>query len=135
MSHPVGLPADYHGDPGAELHEIGRRWRRGLPPGRRAVGLRWLGRTRARCPGCPGSVSRARPPNPACQFPGTGLSACLSRWLAVGGGFRCRGPRGRDLAAAVAVAVAGHRNAGCAGEGDPVVGESPPCVAEATAEL
>jgi len=38
VSHPVGLPADYHGDPGAELHEIGRRWRRGLPPGRRAVG-------------------------------------------------------------------------------------------------
>jgi hypothetical protein len=34
---PRGLP---HAGPGAELHEPGRRLRRGLPPGRRAVGLR-----------------------------------------------------------------------------------------------
>ena len=32
---PRGLP---HGVPGAELHDVGRRLRRGLPPGRRAVG-------------------------------------------------------------------------------------------------
>ena len=39
--HPVdlheGLP---HAVPGAELHEAGRRSHRGLPPGRRADGLR-----------------------------------------------------------------------------------------------
>src|SRR5436305_2189840 len=44
-----------------------------------------------------------------------------------------RGPGGRDFAAAVA--VAGYRDAGCAGEGDPVMGESPSFVAESTAEL
>ena len=49
------------------------------------------------------------------------------------GGCRFRGPWGRDVAAAVA--VAGHRDAGCAGEDDPVVGESPPLVAEATPEF
>ena len=32
---PQGLP---RGDPGAELHDAGRRLHRGLPPGRRAVG-------------------------------------------------------------------------------------------------
>src|SRR6185312_10343672 len=66
--------------------------------------------------------------------PHTGLSTCLARWsTACGGGCRWWGPGGRDFAAAVA--VAGYRDAGCAGEGDPVVGESPPCVAEAAAEL
>ena len=40
---------------------------------------------------------------------------------------------GRDIAAAIA--VAGHRDAGRAGEYDPVPGEPPPLVAEAIAEL
>src|SRR6266699_433831 len=56
----------------------------------------------------------------------------VSRWL-LRGGCRCRVPRGRYGAAAVA--VAGHRDAGRAGEHDPVPGEPPPLVAEATAEL
>ena len=39
--HPVDLPRGLpHAVPGAELHEPGSRLRRGLPPGRRAVGLR-----------------------------------------------------------------------------------------------
>jgi len=37
--HPIDLPEGLpHGAPGAELHDVGRRLRRGLPPGRRAVG-------------------------------------------------------------------------------------------------
>ena len=39
--NPVDLPKGYHTPgPGAELHKVGRWFRRGLPPGRRAVGLR-----------------------------------------------------------------------------------------------
>jgi transposase len=38
-----------------------------------------LGRTRARCPGCPGSVSRVRPPNRTCVSPRIRLSTCLTR--------------------------------------------------------
>jgi hypothetical protein len=34
---PEGIP---HSDPCAELRDVGRRWRRGLPAGGRAVGLR-----------------------------------------------------------------------------------------------
>jgi hypothetical protein len=51
----------------------------------------------------------------------TGLSTYLARWLA--GCCRLGRPRGRYLAAAVA--VAGHRDAGCAGEPDSVDGELP----------
>src|ERR1022692_2108462 len=58
---------------------------------------------------------------------------CLSRWSAAGGGCWSGGPWGRDAAAAVA--VAGHGDAGCAGEGDPVGGEYPTLVAEAAAEF
>ena len=56
----------------------------------------------------------------------------LARWSAAAG-CRCRGPWGRDVAAAVAVAR--HLDTGCAGEHDPVAGEPPPLVAEATAEV
>src|SRR6266511_1114438 len=57
---------------------------------------------------------------------------CLARWSAVD---CCRfwGPWCRDGAAAVA--IAGYRDVGCAGERGPVVGEPPPLVAEATAEF
>ena len=74
-----------------------------------------LGRARARCPGCPGSVSRARPPNRTCVSPRIRLSTCLARCSAAGGG---RDPGSRDVRHAVA--IAGHRDAGCAGEHDPV---------------
>ena len=47
------------------------------------------------------------------------------------GGYRCRCPRGGDPAAAVA--VAGHCDAGCAGEHDPVIGEPPSLIAETAA--
>src|SRR5262249_29241288 len=50
-----------------------------------------------------------------------------------GRGYRFRCPRGRDPAAAIA--VTGHGDTGCAREDAPVVGEPPPFVAEATAEL
>jgi len=37
--HPIDLPKGLpHDDPWAELHDVGRGLRRGLPPGRRAVG-------------------------------------------------------------------------------------------------
>ena len=74
-----------------------------------------LGRARARCPGCPGSVSRARPPNRTCVSPRIRLSTCLARCSAAGGGG---GPGSRDVRHAVA--VAGHGDAGGAGEHDPV---------------
>jgi hypothetical protein len=39
VRHPVDLPEGLpHGVPGAELREVGWRFRRGLPPSRRAVG-------------------------------------------------------------------------------------------------
>jgi hypothetical protein len=60
----------------------------------------------------PPVVSRGPLPNPACSSLSTGLSTCLTRWSASGGCW-CGGPRGRDVAAAVA--VAGHGDAGCAG--------------------
>src|SRR6188472_4067891 len=94
-----------------------------------AVSLR-LGRARARCPGCPGSVSRTRPPNRTCVSPRIRLSTCLARCSAAGGGG---GPGGRDVRAAVA--VAGHGDAGGAGEHDPVVGDLPAPVAEPAPEL
>src|SRR5437867_3247870 len=63
------------------------------------------------------SHSSARGAGP-CELLRNGLSTCLTRWLAAcGGGCRCRGPRGRDVASAVR--VAGHRDTGCAGEDDP----------------
>ena len=62
-------------------------------------------------------------PHPACPSQGTGRSTCLSRWsAAAGGGCWFRGPGGRDVAAAVAVAR--HGDAGGAGEHDPL-GEPP----------
>jgi hypothetical protein len=87
-----------------------------------------LGRTRARCPGCPGSVSRVRPPNRTCVSPRIRLSTCLSRCSAAGGGG---GPGGRYVRSAVA--VAGHGDAGGAGEHDPVLGDSPALVTEPAA--
>ena len=92
-----------------------------------------LGRTGAPCQDRSWRVSPARPPHPACDFHRTGRSTCLASGSAVGGGCRVRGPWGRDPAAAVA--VAGDRDAGCAGEGDPVVGDPPSDVAEATSEF
>ncbi len=89
-----------------------------------------LGRTRARCPGCPGSVSRVRPPNRTCVSPRIRLSTCLTRCSAARGS---RGPGGRYVRSAVA--VAGHGDAGRAGEHDPVVGDPPALVAEPAAEL
>src|SRR6266496_1371979 len=62
-----------------------------------------------------------------------GLSACLSRWSAAGGGCRLGGPRCRYPGAAVAVAR--HCNAGCAGEHHSVMGKSPAVVAEPAADL
>src|SRR5699024_7205042 len=59
-------------------------------------------------------------PNPTYRSLGIGLSTCLDRWSAGGVGCRFRGPGSRDVAAAVA--VAGHGDAGCAGEYDSVVG-------------
>jgi len=58
------------------------------------------------------------------------LSTCLARCSAAGGGG---GPGGRDVRAAVA--VAGHGDAGGAGEHDPVVGDLPARAAEAASEL
>ena len=87
-----------------------------------------LGRTRARCPGCPGSVSRVRPPNRTCVSPRIRLSTCLSRCSAAGGGG---GPGGRYVRSAVA--VAGHGDAGGAGEHDPVLGDPPALVTEPAA--
>jgi len=91
------------------------------------------GRTGAPCQDRSWWVSPARPPHPACDSHRTGRSTCLASWSAVGGGCRVRCPRGRDPAAAVA--VAGDRDAGCAGESDPVVGDPPSDVAEATSEF
>src|SRR5262249_21576936 len=70
--------------------------------------------------------------HPACASQRTGRSPCLSRWSAAGRGGRF-GPRGRDVAAAIT--VTSHSDAGCARAGDPIAGEPPPLVAEATAEL
>src|SRR4249919_320425 len=89
-----------------------------------------LGRTRARCPGCSGSVSRVRPPNRTCGSHRIRLSTCLSRCSAARDGS---GPGGRYVRSAVA--VAGHRDAGGAGEHDPVVGDPPTPVAEPAPEL
>src|SRR4051794_14215199 len=55
------------------------------------------------------------------------------RWSGRRSGCRVRGPRGRDGAAAVA--VAGHRDAGGADEHDPLMGDSPTVVAEPTPEF
>jgi hypothetical protein len=99
--------------------------RAALPDARVAVEL---GRTRARCPGCPGSVSRVRPPNRTCVSPRIRLSTCLSRCSAAGGGGS---PGGRYVRSAVA--VAGHGDAGGAGEHDPVLGDPPALVTEPAA--
>src|SRR5436190_5055166 len=92
-----------------------------------------LGRTGAPCRDCSRWVSPARPPHPPCDSHRNGRSTCLDRWSAAGGGCRVRGPRSRYLVAAVA--VTGHCDAGRAGEHDPVMGESPPLVTEASAEF
>jgi hypothetical protein len=63
---------------------------------------------------------------------GTGLCTGFARWSASCGCWYRR-PWGRDVAAAVAVAV--DRYAGCAGEHATVVGELPSDVAEAAAEF
>ena len=97
------------------------------PPDRPATS--WVGHGRG-VRVAPGSVSRARPPNRTCDSHRTRLSTCLARCSAAGGGG---GPGGRDVRAAVA--VAGHFDAGGAGEHDPVVGDPPALVAEATSEL
>jgi hypothetical protein len=78
-----------------------------------------LGRAGAPCRGCSRWVSPARPPNPACDFHRTGLSACLGRWLC--GRLGC--PRGWYPRAAVA--VAGDRHGRRAGEPGPVCCECP----------
>ena len=52
---PGGLP---HDDPGPELRDVGRRLRRGLPPGRRAVGRSPGRRDAARAPAC--TINRGR---------------------------------------------------------------------------
>ena len=90
---------------------------------------------RARCRRFRRSFPAGPLPHRACASRRTRRSTCLSRWSAAGdeGCCRCRGPWGRDVAAAIA--VAGHRDAGRAGEYDPVPGEPPPLVAEAIAEL
>jgi hypothetical protein len=92
-----------------------------------------LGRTGAPCQDRSWWVSPARPPHPACGSHRTGRSTCLASWSAVDRGCQVRCPRGRDPAAAVA--VAGDPDAGCAGESDPVVGDPPSDVAEATSEF
>ena len=102
-----------------------------ISPGRTAVSRGEVD-LRARCRCYHQSVSAGPLPHPACTFQCTGRSACLARWSAAGGGCWFRSPWGRDIAAAVAVAF--HRDAGCAGEDDPVAGEPPLLVTEATAE-
>src|SRR5450755_2440630 len=92
-----------------------------------------MGRTGAPCQDCSWWVSPARPPNPPCDSHRNGLSTCLTSWSAGGNGCLVDRPRGRYPAAAVA--VAGHGDAGCASEHDPVVSESPTDIAEATAEV
>src|SRR6266851_7510136 len=93
-----------------------------------------LSRAGARCRPCGQPVSPTRSPHPACGSHRTGRSTCLGRWSAAGDGCcRTGSPWGRNVA--TAVAVAGHFDAGRAGEPDPVAGESPPLVAEATAEF
>src|SRR5512133_1859556 len=92
----------------------------------------WVG------PGRPVGIAPGGFPRPARRTRRATLAATGSpRVLPVGsaGGDGCRvdGPRGRDLAAAVA--VAGHRDAGSAGEDDPVVGKPPPLITEAAAEV
>src|SRR5260370_30533351 len=92
------------------------------------VGLR----ARFRC--CHSPFPACPLPHPACPSQGTGRSACLSRWsAAVRGGCWFRGPGGRDLASAIAVAL--HCDAGCArGHGLPL-GEPPALRAEAAFHL
>src|ERR1017187_1408860 len=73
-------------------------------------------------------------PHPACPSQGTGRSACLSRRsAAAGGGCWFRGPGGRDVASAIAVAR--HGDAGGAGEHDLPLGEPPAWAAEAAFHL
>ena len=98
--------------------------------GRNWSGPLRLGRTRARCPGYPESVSRARPPNRTCDSRRIRLSTCLARCLAAGDSL---GPGSRDVRSAIA--VADHRDAGGAGELDSLVGDPPAPAAEATSEL
>src|ERR1017187_9148739 len=89
---------------------------------------------RARCRCCYRSFPAGPLPHPPCGSHRNGRSACLCRWSAAGEGCcRCRGPWGRDVASAIAVAL--HGDAGRAGEHGPVPGEPPPLVAEAIAEL
>ena len=73
-------------------------------------------------PGFSRWVPPARPPHPACTSRRNGRSTCLGRWSAAVR-LPVRGSMGSGCGAAVA--VAGHRDAGCAGEDDPVVGEPP----------
>jgi hypothetical protein len=72
---------------------------------------------RARCRCRHRSSPASPPPNPACPLLGTGLSTCLNRWSAARWRLPVSGRRGRNLAAAVAVAY--HPDAGGAGEHDP----------------
>src|SRR5258706_14427222 len=98
------------------------------PPGVGEVGLR------ARCRDFSWSSPASPLPHPACASQRTGRSGCLARWSVMCcGGCRCRSPRGRYFAAAIA--VADHGDAGCAGEYDPVPGEPPPLVTETAAEF
>src|SRR5512132_3162513 len=97
-------------------------------PGRGSIASRcWVG------PGRPVGIAPGGFPRPArrtrrAHSRRNGLSTCLAGWSAGGDGCRVDGPRGRDLAAAVA--VAGHRDAGSAGEDDSVVGKPPPLITE-----
>src|SRR5580704_8477252 len=92
------------------------------------VGLR----ARFRC--CRRPFPASPLPHPACPFQGTGRSTCLSRRsAAAGGGCWFRGPGGRDVAAAVAVAR--HGDAGGAGEHDLPLSEPPAFAAEAAFHL
>ena len=109
-----------------------------------AAGYRWPAVHPARVEGEVGLRARfrccRRPfpasplPHPACPFQGTGRSTCLSRRsAAAGGGCWFRGPGGRDVAAAVAVAR--HGDAGGAGEHDLPLSEPPAFAAEAAFHL
>src|SRR5689334_7405674 len=91
------------------------------------------GRPAGAVPALPPAVSRGPPPEPGVLISGHRALHVSGRWSAAGGGCRFRCPRGRD--GVTAIAVAGHGDAGCAGEHGPVVGEPPARVAETTAEL
>jgi hypothetical protein len=88
---------------------------------------------RARCRCFHRSFPAGPLPNPAYRSPGTGLSTCLGPVVSRWGRLPVSGSTG--WGSATAVAVAGHRDAGGAGEHHPVVGESPSAVAEATAHV